>query len=91
VIETIKRMQTTVQLRIRFEAAFKRYAADDAHMRVLAATADNQGDSAAIRVISAHSRLLSNSEQAYRRVRLEYARRLLRKSRKTNELRLQVF
>jgi len=70
-------METTVQLRTRYQAAFRRYAAEDARMRLLTAKAMNERDSAEHGRVSAHSHLLLDFEQDYREIRLKCVQRLL--------------
>lgn len=80
-------METTVQLRARYAAAFKRFATEEARMRLRAAKATNETEWAEHGRVSAHSRLLVDSEQDYREVRLQYIRRLLTKSRQKEPVR----
>ena len=70
-------IETTNQLRVRFDAAFRRYSTESAAMRMLTADPSNQSDALA-NDVSEGSRIVDRAESEYRAVRNEYANRLLR-------------
>jgi hypothetical protein len=70
-------MDTIGQVKVRFDAAFKRYSSQSTVLLRLQAAAGAGADSAGIHGINAQSRKLSEAEQEYQTVRSEYADRLL--------------
>lgn len=73
---TDKKTESLAQLKLRFVAAFTRYAIQDAEMRRLCALLPAGADPAALDRIGLQSRIVSDAERDYRALRLEYANRL---------------
>lgn len=70
-------METTKQMKTRFDAAFKRYSVQDTKLRNLCADVSDNNEAAGGRAVSDERQLLSDAEDEYRSVRTEYVNRLL--------------
>lgn len=70
-------MQTTAELRVRYEAAFKRYSTQSTRMREIRAALPDHLDSSQIHRIREECRVLSLAERDYRAARLDYIEHLL--------------
>ena len=72
-----KTLETMVQLKARFNAAFRRFSTHDTALRVLQSGVPKQSDAAWIHGIDAQQQKRSSAHRAYKAVRLEYVERLL--------------
>lgn len=69
-------MESTPELKLRFQAAFKRYSAASTLMRAMRAALPDHVDSIQIHELNEQSRILSRAESDYQTARLAYADRL---------------
>jgi hypothetical protein len=70
-------VETTAELKGRFELAFKRYSAQTTRLREMRARLPDSTGSVHIHALHEQWRAQDKAERDYRSVRLEYARRLL--------------
>ena len=70
-------METTKEIKTRFDAAFKRYSVHDTKLRSLCADVPDKTEAAGRSAVSDERQLLSDAEDDYRSVRTEYVNRLL--------------
>jgi len=70
-------METTKQIKTRFDAAFKRYSVHDTKLRNLCAEVARNTGTGCGSTVSHERQLLSDAEDEYQTARTDYVNRLL--------------